>query len=93
MFQGNYSNAVFVDESSFNLDIRRSQVRSRRDTRAVVKIPTIRGKPISLISSIGANDILFFKIIYNTIVSDDIFSEYLLDLCNYLRNVCNMENS
>ena len=75
IFQDNYSNAMFVNESPFNLHIRISQAQSRRGARAVVRIPTIRRISFSLISSIRDNGVLFSKIIDNTTVSGDIFSE------------------
>ena len=48
-FNNDFSKAVFIDESSFNLHLKRYHARSKKGTRAIVTVPTIRGRSISLL--------------------------------------------
>ena len=90
-FSVDYSKIVFADESSFNLHLQRTYARSRVGTRANVTIPTVRTRSISLISSISHTRICFSKVISVTTVNADVFSEYLKELCDFLRNELNMQ--
>jgi hypothetical protein len=53
---------VFIDESGFNLHLRRQHGWSSIGKRAVVRIPTQRGSNINLISAINFEQSLHFKI-------------------------------
>ncbi|KAF7684921.1 hypothetical protein CDIK_4330, partial [Cucumispora dikerogammari] len=86
-----YSNIVFVDESSFNLHIRRTRGRSRVGLRVNIVVPTVRGRSISLICSISAVGLVYSKVIAHSTVNSDIFSTYLEEMCNYLKNNLNRE--
>ena len=87
-----FANIVFVDESSFNLHCQRSQARSKKGTRANVVIPTIRGRSVSLISSMSIKNMLYSKIISNSTVNGDVFTMYLTELCTYLRYNIKLES-
>lgn len=81
-----------MDESPFNLHLRRQQGRSKKGTRANVIIPTIRGRSVSLISSIGVLGMHHSKIIDNGTVNANIFADYITELCQYLYDNCSMRN-
>lgn len=60
-FLDNYhddSHNIFIDESGFNLHIRRTFGRSGRGCPAYVTVPTLRRTNISLISAINNNEVL-----------------------------------
>lgn len=92
-FNNDYSGAVFIDEAGFNLHLRRSYARARRGERANIRIPTVRGRSITLIASMMNNGMKYCKIISNSTVNADIFSQYVNDLCAYLRDVENLSNA
>lgn len=73
-------NIIFIDESGFNLHLRRSCARSRVNTPACVTIPTVRGRNVSLIAAININGIIFKEIISNSNVNSNIFCEFLRNL-------------
>ena len=54
-FNNDFSKVVFIDEYSFNLDMKRSLARSRQGTRAIVTVPTVRGRSVSLLASMTIN--------------------------------------
>lgn len=72
---------VFVDESSFNQHIRRSQGRSYEGTRAIALTPTARGRNISFIASMTNTGMQFCKTVTDSTVTGALFAEYLLQLC------------
>ena len=76
-FNNDFSKAVFIDESSFNLHLKRSHARSKKGTRAIVTVPTIRGRSISLLTSMIINGMAYCKTISNLTVNVDIFTEYI----------------
>ncbi|KAF7692240.1 hypothetical protein CDIK_2417 [Cucumispora dikerogammari] len=86
-----YSNVVFVDESSFNLHINRSQGRSRSGSRANLIIPTVRERSITLISSISATWVVCSKVISHSTVNGDVFSTFLEKMCYFLKHNLNRE--
>lgn len=92
-FNNDFSRAVFIDESSFNLHLKRSCARSRRGTRAIVTVPTVRGRSISLIASMTINGIGYCKTISNSTVNGDIFAEYTEELCKYLRDEVHLKGA
>ena len=79
----------FVDESPFTLHLSRQIARSRANIiqRANVIVPTIRGRNVSVIASIGIDGMKFCKVIDNSTVNGDIFAAYIRDLRCYLQNV------
>lgn len=91
-FDNDYSKAVFVDECSFNLHLKRSFARSKIGTRAVVRTPTVRGRSITLIASMLMNGMGFCKTITNSTVNSSIFNDYLKSLCEYMRDVLEMHS-
>lgn len=74
------------------MHLRRQQGRAKKGLRANVKMPTIRGRSVSLIASIGISRMYFYKVIDNSTVNGDIFAAYIQELCEYLSDSCNLEN-
>lgn len=92
-FSTDYSAMIFVDESSFNLHLRRQQARSRRGTRANIIVPVVRGRSITLISSVSISGMMYSKTITASTVNAEIFNEYVRELCVFLRDVKNVKNA
>lgn len=92
-FQNDLSSIVFVDESSFNLHLKRSKGRSLQGTRSNIIVPTVRGRSISIIGSISISQMCLCKAITNSTVNANVFAEYLYELCSYLKNNLEMENA
>ncbi|KAF7702718.1 hypothetical protein CDIK_0438 [Cucumispora dikerogammari] len=70
---------IFIDESSFNLPIRRNYGRSKTGTRATTVVPTSMWRNLSLISSINRE-----KVLYSVVIEGGrglrIFKQFLLGL-------------
>ena len=92
-FNNNFSKAVFIDESSFNLHLKRSHVRSKKVTRAIVTVSTIRVRSISLLESMTINGMAHCKTISNLTVNPDIFTEYINELCACLRDIFHIQSA
>ena len=92
-FLGDYRKIIFIDETSFNLHLRRTRSRSKIGTRANVMVPTVRGRSISLIASMSINGMHFYKIVSNSTVNSNIFNDYINELCQYLQDVLNMQEA
>jgi len=92
-FNSDYSRAVFIDESSFNLHLKRSHARSKKGTRAIITVPTVRGRSVSLLASMTVNGIRYCKVISKTTVNAVIFSEFIREVCIHLRDELRMENA
>lgn len=60
--------------------------RSKIGTRANTLMPTVRGRSVSMIASMGVSGMHYHKIISNSTVNGNIFSCYIEDLCYYLKN-------
>ena len=86
-FVNDFSKAVFIDASGFNIHLKRSYGRSRRGTGAIIRMPTVRWCSISLIASLTINGMGFCKAISNSTVNSDVFNEYVDELCRYLRDL------
>ncbi|KAF7685104.1 hypothetical protein CDIK_4146 [Cucumispora dikerogammari] len=86
------NNMLFIDESSFNLHISRSQGRSYMGTRVNTQAPTVRGRSVTLISCISETGLLFSKVISNSTVTGNLFSLFFEELCTHLRDVLKLEN-
>ena len=70
---------VFVDESGFNLHMRRNYGRSHRGTRVNFTVPTIRGRNVTLLAAISAVKIVHYKIFVGSCTSE-IFRSFLAEL-------------
>lgn len=92
-FSSDFSKVYFIDESSFNLHLKRSYARSKSGSRANVISTTARGRSITLIASIGIDRIGHCKTITNSTVNANIFAEYLQEMCAHLKNNLNVENA
>ncbi|KAF7685111.1 hypothetical protein CDIK_4140 [Cucumispora dikerogammari] len=54
---------IFIDESPFNLSMRRNYEKSRTGTRATAVIPTNRGRNLPSISAINGEKVLYSVVI------------------------------
>ena len=52
-FNNDFSKVVFIDKSSFNLHLKRSHARSKKETHAIVTVLTIRDQYIEVLASIS----------------------------------------
>jgi hypothetical protein len=85
-FLGDFRTIVVVDESSFNTHLRKSQGRSPKGSSVDVKIPVLRGRSVSLMSSMSLTGVQYSKVISQTTVNVNIFALYFDELCNFLKN-------
>ena len=92
-FNNDFSKDVFIDELSFNLHLKRYNARSKKGTSAIVTVPTIRGRSISLLASMTINGMTYCKTISNSTVNADIFTEYINELCAYLRDILHIQRA
>lgn len=76
---------IFIDESGFNLHLRRRKARSRRGQRAPLTIPAVRGRNVSLIIAANQTEILHHEIITEGSVNAAIFKRFLENLLEKLR--------
>uniref|UniRef100_A0A0A9WCV6 3-isopropylmalate dehydratase small subunit n=1 Tax=Lygus hesperus TaxID=30085 RepID=A0A0A9WCV6_LYGHE len=79
-------NLVFIDESGFNLHLRRTQARSRKNSRAVVTVPTIRGRNTTLIMAMNNQAVIHFKVIPIGNCNAIRFNEFLTELSSKLQH-------
>ena len=70
---------VFIDESGFNIHMRRTQGRSARGQIVQVLVPAVRGVNVSLLSAINGNSVLHHKCVSGA-VNAVIFKEFLGEL-------------
>ena len=52
---------IYIDETNFNLFLRRSEGRSRRGTRCSVKAPTSKGKNIHVIGAVSQTGLVYWE--------------------------------
>jgi transposase len=71
---------IFVDESGFNLHLRRNKARSKKGERAPVVIPTVRGRNVSLILAANRDEVLHYKIIDDSTCNGNIFEGFVNEL-------------
>ncbi|KAF7684981.1 Transposable element Tc3 transposase [Cucumispora dikerogammari] len=74
---------VFIDESGFNLHMRRTMARSTRGAPASLVLPSVRGRNVSLISAITRNEVLYSICVVGAVNSDRYkeFFEGLINKC------------
>ena len=78
------SNVVYLDESPFHLNIIRSHAWSRvGETRNPV-VSTSRGRNVTMILAINANNVVLSEAIVGTGVNGQVFEEFLINLINIL---------
>lgn len=71
-FNGDYSKAVFVDESGFNLHLQRNHRRSKTGTCANTVVPTVRGRSIILLAILNIDGLQYCKTKSNSTVNGHI---------------------
>jgi transposase len=52
------SNCVFIDESAFHINLKRSYARSKKGTPAIVKVPKTRAKTTTIMGAISAKGVV-----------------------------------
>ena len=52
---------IYIDETNFNLFLRRSEGRSRRGTRCSVKAPTSKGKNVHVIGAVSQTGLVYWE--------------------------------
>ena len=92
-FGGDFSSVVFVDETSFNLHLRRKFLWSLPGTRLNIRVPTAMGRSVSMILRLTLSGMAHCKVISNTTVNGDIFSNYIVELCTHLKYNLNMQSA
>lgn len=70
---------VFIDESGFNLHMRRNYGRSKKGTRVRFVVPTVRGRNLTLLSAISGVGIVHYKLFIGGCKSEQ-FSAFLKEL-------------
>jgi transposase len=87
------SKLIYIDESGFNLHLRRKKARSRRGTRASVVIPTVRGRNITLILAINDRNVIHYKLISETTCNSEIFRIFCEELLEIISTKEELSNS
>ncbi|KAG0435246.1 hypothetical protein DMUE_4814, partial [Dictyocoela muelleri] len=82
---------IFIDESSFNLYLRRTFGRSQRRSTVSVVVPSNRGLNVSLISAIYNEKPLFGKT-YTGSINSIRFIEFMEELLNICDEYYDLEN-
>jgi transposase len=80
---------VFIDESGFNLHMRRNYGRSLAGARSSSTVPTIRGRNVTLLSTMNAGGVIHYKIFVGSCTSA-IFSEFVLQVDEIMQNELNV---
>lgn len=84
---------IFIDESGFNLHLRRRKARSRVGERASLTIPAVRGRNVSLIIAANQTEVIHYEIITEGTVNTLIFKRFLDNLLEKLQTNIYYDNS
>lgn len=84
---------IFIDESGFNYHLRRFMGRSKKGTRAVIPIPTVRGRINTLIVAASSKGIIHHKIISTGTCNGEIFAIFITELILRMQNDVNLNGS
>lgn len=84
---------IFIDESGFNLHLRRSFARSRVNERAIITVPTQKGRNITLIAAMSNRGVVHTHIISKSTCNSEKFCTFLKTLVNELDEAGNMDGS
>jgi hypothetical protein len=76
-------NCVFIDESGFNVWIKRNYGRSKKGTRCFTVCDGQRGQNISLVMAIGLNGVLHTKVRTGAFTRE-LYTEFLVELSELL---------
>jgi transposase len=71
---------IYIDESGFNLHLRRKRARSKRGSRASIIIPTVRGRNITLILATNGSEIIHYKLVSGINCNSEIFKIFCEEL-------------
>ena len=83
---------IFLDESGFNLHLRRRFARSRLGTRAPTVVPTIRGRNVTLILAASSSRIIHYKIIDDSTCNRTIFANFCEELIAIIEGDSHLHN-
>lgn len=72
---------IFIDESGFNLHLRRTVAPASRNSRASIILPSVRGQNISLISAITREEVIFSDAITGSVDSEK-YKDFFQGLVN-----------
>lgn len=84
---------IFIDESRFIYHLRRKQARSKKGTRAVVRIPSVRGRIQSLILAVSGENIVYSKVITDGTCNGLKFTIFIEELITILNMDPNYQNA
>lgn len=82
---------IFVDETGFNLHMRRNYGRSTSGKRVSATVPTIRGRNTTLLSAINGSGVIHQKTFTGS-CNSELFSEFLQELDAILVNQHNISD-
>lgn len=84
------SKIFFVDESSFNLHLKRKMGRSRVGERVYLTVPVVRGRNITLISAINGAGVVYYELISGGVDSER-FKSFLSNLDRIISGELNID--
>ena len=84
---------MFVDDSGFNLNLRRSKARSKRGKKAPVVIPAVRGRNMTLIIAANCEEVIYQKVISDSTCNSDVFKLFLQELFAIIESRNDLHNS
>jgi transposase len=71
---------IFIDECGYNLHLRKTIARSKKGSRAIVKVPTVRGRNVTVIAAMNSRRIIHYNIIDNNTCNSEKFGNFLREL-------------
>jgi len=71
---------TFIDESGFNLHLKRGYGRSKGGTNASIEIPTVRGRISSLLLAVNQSGVLYHKLIADGTCNASKFNIFISEL-------------
>ena len=83
----NRANVIYIDETGYHLNIRRSRGRARKGQIAWIETPNSRGTNITVIAAMNENGLLFSEALLGPVNTE----KFSLFLCNLFLRVARME--
>lgn len=71
---------IFIDECGYNLHLRKTIARSKKGSRAIVEVPTVRGRNVTVIAAMNSRKIIHYSIIDNSTCNSEKFGNFLREL-------------
>lgn len=76
----NKRNCIYLDESGFNSHLRKGTARSKKGVKAVVTVPAVRGRMVSLILAMNNEKVLHYKIVSDSTCDGKVFADFIGEL-------------